>query len=98
MPTYEYQCKKCAHKFEASQKITEEPLKECPVCGAPVQRLISAGVGFIFKGSGFYATDYRSKEYKQKQKQEKKSSQGSCPASGDSQACKKCPKNIDPDK
>jgi putative FmdB family regulatory protein len=87
MPTYEYQCIKCAHKFEAFQQITEAPLKTCPRCLGAVQRLISAGSGFIFKGPGFYATDYRSKEYKEKQKQESKT----CPASGNNEACKNCP-------
>ena len=93
MPTYEYQCKKCAHKFEAAQKITEKPLRKCPKCKGSLKRLISAGVGFIFKGSGFYATDYRSKEYKDRQKQEAKDNGSSCPASGSTQTCKKCPAN-----
>jgi len=62
MPTYEYQCQKCGHVFEAFQSITDEPLKECPVCKGPVKKLISSGVGLIFKGSGFYETDYKRKE------------------------------------
>ncbi len=62
MPTYEYQCQKCGHVFEAFQSITDEPLKECPVCKGPVKRLISSGAGLIFKGSGFYETDYKKKE------------------------------------
>ena len=93
MPKYEYQCKKCAHKFEASQQITEVPLKTCPQCQGSVQRLISKGVGFIFKGSGFYATDYRSKEYREKQKQESKAKDTACPASSNNVACKGCPAN-----
>lgn len=96
MPTYEYQCKKCSHKFEAFQQITEKPLKTCPVCQGPLQRLIGTGAGIIFKGSGFYATDYRSKEYKQRQKQESKPDKASCPSSGNNGACKHCPaKNKD---
>ncbi len=87
MPTYEYQCKKCAHKFEAFQQITEKPLEVCPECMGPLVRLIGAGAGFIFKGPGFYATDYRSKEYKERQRQEGKA----CPGSSNNGACKKCP-------
>lgn len=91
MPTYEYQCKKCEHKFEAFQQITERPLSKCPVCKGRLQRLIGTGAGFIFKGSGFYATDYRSKEYKEKQKQEVKTTPVECPASGNNGPCKSCP-------
>jgi putative FmdB family regulatory protein len=70
MPTYEYKCPNCGH-FEAVQKITEEPLKVCPTCGANVKKLISHNVGIIFKGSGFYVTDNRSSEYKSKAKEDK---------------------------
>lgn len=59
MPTYEYECKKCGHLFEEFQSMTAEPLKKCPKCGKSVKRLIGAGAGIIFKGTGFYATDYR---------------------------------------
>lgn len=59
MPTYEYECAKCAHKFEQFQNITAKPIQECPKCGGNVKRLIGSGSGIIFKGSGFYATDYR---------------------------------------
>ncbi len=61
MPTYEYECKSCGHKFEKLQSITARPLRKCPRCGARVRRLIGAGAGVIFKGSGFYETDYRRK-------------------------------------
>lgn len=65
MPTYEYACSACGHKFEEFQSIKAEPIKKCPACGKnKVQRLISSGAGFIFKGSGFYITDYRSDSYK----------------------------------
>lgn len=65
MPTYEYACAACGHKFEEFQSITAKPITKCPVCKKKkVQRLISAGAGFIFKGSGFYQTDYRSEAYK----------------------------------
>lgn len=60
MPTYEYRCRECEHKFERFQKMTEDPIRECPQCGAPeAERMISPGGGLIFKGPGFYATDYR---------------------------------------
>lgn len=76
MPTYEYQCEseRCGHRFEAFQRITAESLSECPKCGGSVRRLISPGAGFIFKGSGFYTTDYRSEAYKKAEKAEKDTS------------------------
>jgi putative FmdB family regulatory protein len=61
MPTYEYRCQKCDHTFEAFQSMTEKPLRKCPKCGGAVKRLISSGAGLIFKGSGFYITDYKNK-------------------------------------
>ncbi len=61
MPTYEYKCLKCRKKFDQLQKITADPLKKCIFCGGKVERLISAGTGLIFKGSGFYITDYKNK-------------------------------------
>jgi putative FmdB family regulatory protein len=57
MPTYEYECKKCSHRFEVFQSMSDEPVKKCPECGKAVRRLVSGGVGVIFKGSGFYVTD-----------------------------------------
>lgn len=60
MPTYQYQCTECGHELETFQSMREEPLKECPECDLPgLQRLISGGAGIIFKGSGFYETDYK---------------------------------------
>jgi len=59
MPTYEYKCNDCGEIFEFFQKITDEPLKNCPVCNGELKRLISGGSGIIFKGSGFYTTDYK---------------------------------------
>jgi len=64
MPTYEYECRKCNHLFEEFQSITAESLKKCPVCSGRVGRLIGIGAGVLFKGSGFYQTDYRSEGYK----------------------------------
>ena len=71
MPTYEYKCDACGHEFERFQSIMAEPVKRCPECGkAKVRRLISTGAGLIFKGSGFYITDYRDKSYTDKAKAE----------------------------
>lgn len=60
MPTYEYRCHKCGHRFSRFQRISEPPVKKCPNCQSSkgVERLISGGAGLIFKGSGFYITDY----------------------------------------
>ncbi|MEA2012402.1 MAG: FmdB family zinc ribbon protein [Verrucomicrobiota bacterium] len=60
MPTYDYKCKDCSHSFEFHQKMTDDPLTECPNCKGNLKRLIGAGSGIIFQGSGFYCTDYRS--------------------------------------
>jgi len=57
MPIYEYRCEKCQHQFDLFQKITDEPVKDCPECGGPVCKLISS-TSFILKGSGWYVTDY----------------------------------------
>ncbi|NOZ64427.1 MAG: zinc ribbon domain-containing protein [Caldiserica bacterium] len=64
MPTYEYLCESCEYAFEKFQGINEDPIKECPRCGGKVRKLISGGAGLIFKGSGFYITDYKKKEGK----------------------------------
>ncbi len=65
MPTYEYKCEACGHAFENFQSMTSAPIRKCPVCGKmKVKRLIGTGAGLIFKGSGFYITDYRSEAYK----------------------------------
>jgi len=64
MPTYEYECKSCSHKFEVFQSINDEPIKDCPKCGQEVRRLIFGGTGVIFKGPGFYVTDSKGKSGK----------------------------------
>lgn len=66
MPTYEYECTKCGHAFEAVQSMKDPRLTDCPQtgCAGPVRRKIGRGAGIIFKGSGFYQTDYRSESYK----------------------------------
>lgn len=72
MPTYGYSCENCGHKLEKFQSITAKPLRKCPVCTKrTLKRLISSGAGIIFKGSGFYQTDYRSESYKSAEKKEK---------------------------
>ena len=73
MPTYEYECQKCGHRFDAFQSMKDDPLRECPKCKGPIKRMIGTGAGFIFKGSGFYLTDYRSESYKKQAKKEKES-------------------------
>jgi len=62
MPTYEYECQDCGHRFEMFQSMLEDPYKTCPVCRGKVKRLIGPGGGLIFKGSGFYITDYKKKD------------------------------------
>ena len=86
MPTYEYECDKCGHIFEEFQSITAEPLKKCtkPECGGDVHRLLSPGAGFIFKGSGFYITDYRSDSYKKAANKDTSSSSSSSSESSSS--------------
>lgn len=70
MPTYEYECSKCGHEFELFQSITAPHRKRCPECRGAVKRLLGTGSGIIFKGSGFYQTDYRSDSYKKGAKAE----------------------------
>lgn len=82
MPTYEYACEACQHGFEEFQSITAAPLKKCPKCGkSRLHRLIGTGAGLIFKGSGFYETDYRSDSYKKAAEADKKS--GESPSTTD---------------
>ena len=75
MPTYEYECEACGHAFEKFQPITSRPIRKCPACGKlKVRRLIGPGAGVIFKGSGFYQTDYRSDSYRKAADKDKPSS------------------------
>ncbi len=86
MPTYEYRCPE-GHTFEVFQKMSDDPVAKCPECQADAERLISGGAGFLFKGDGFYITDYRSDDYKKKASKETSSggeSGGSGSGSGDS--------------
>ena len=68
MPTYEYECQKCGHRFEEFQPMTAKPLQRCPKCRGKLKRLIGAGAGLLFKGSGFHVTDYRTRGYQEKRK------------------------------
>ncbi len=80
MPTYDYECTK-GHRFEVFQKMSDDPVAECPECGSKAERKISGGAGFLFKGDGFYITDYRSDDYKKKASADKGESAGESPSS-----------------
>jgi putative FmdB family regulatory protein len=94
MPTYEYECRSCKHRFEEFQSITDEPIKKCPKCGKAVRRLFGGGMGIIFKGSGFYTTDYKrssavtggngSSKFKESKSETKPTSTDSKSSSGES--------------
>ena len=72
MPTYDYRCAACGHEFENFQSINQPALRKCPKCGKPkLERLIGSGAGILFKGGGFYQTDYRSENYQRGEKSEK---------------------------
>lgn len=70
MPTYEYRCRDCGREFELFQRMSDEPRAPCPDCGQGAERLISGGAGLLFKGDGFYITDYRSEAYRKRAKEE----------------------------
>ncbi len=78
MPHYDYKCGKCGYQFEEFQKINDARLIECPECGGELKRLIGGGAGIIYKGSGFYTTDYKKKPPSCENK------------SGDANACRNC--------
>jgi len=90
MPTYEYECEKCGKKFDVFQKMNDKILSTCPdkECSGNLRRLIGAGAGFIFRGSGFYATDHRSESYKKKEKEET-SGPSPCKTCDKKEECKK---------
>ena len=94
MPTYEYRCPSCQTEFEKFQRMSDEPGAECPNCGAPAERKLSGGAGLLFKGSGFYITDYRSDSYKKAAKAEGSGGGGSDkPAPSPSKSETKSPKS-----
>ena len=85
MPTYDYVCEACQHQFELFQSIKEEPKKQCPECGKKkLRRLIGPGAAIVFKGSGFYTTDYRSESYKKAAAADKPASATTPEKSGES--------------
>lgn len=87
MPTYEYVCDACGHELEEFQSMSAKPLKKCPECGKPkLRRLIGTGAGVIFKGSGFYQTDYRSDSYRKAADADKPKSESK--SDGDSKSTK----------
>ena len=90
MPTYDYLCESCGHRFEYFQSMNDEQLKDCPLedCDEPVKRLLGTGAGIIFKGGGFYETDYRSDSYKSGAKKESEASKPKDKGSSDSSSSK----------
>jgi len=89
MPTYEYRCPKCGTDFEKFQKMSDEPVAECPKCAAPAERRLSGGAGLLFKGSGFYITDYRGDSYKKAADADKGGSSGGSSSGGESKSTPK---------
>ena len=89
MPTYEYRCTKCDHSFEMLQTMTDEPRKRCPKCRCKVERLMGAGAGLIFKGSGFYITDYAKKDSVKEKSKEPVKSNGKSSSSSEKKSEKK---------
>lgn len=84
MPTYEYVCNQCGHEFELFQSMTAPVKRKCPECGKlKLERLIGTGSGVLFKGSGFYQTDYRSESYRKAADADKKAATGPDKKSGD---------------
>ena len=100
MPTYDYECQKCGHLFEVFQSMTDERLKTCPECKGKVKRLLGTGAGIIFKGSGFYETDYRSDGYKTAAKKDAdaSTSSSSTPSTSDSPSDRKPKSDAKPKK
>ena len=99
MPTYDYECGACSHQFELFQMITAKPVKKCPSCGKlKAKRLIGAGGTIIFKGSGFYQTDYRSEGYKKAAKAEADAMSGGDKKKDKSDKSDKSAKTDKPDK
>jgi putative FmdB family regulatory protein len=84
MPTYDYRCRKCGHQFELFHGIKDDAPRRCPKCRGGAQRVPVGGAGVLFKGTGFYVTDYRSKAYKEEARKEKSAGGGSGSTSGGS--------------
>ncbi len=79
MPTYDYRCRKCGHVFELFHSMRDEGVKRCPRCRGRALRVPASGVGLLFKGSGFYITDYRSKDYREQARREKSGGESKSP-------------------
>lgn len=87
MPTYEYECQACGHRFDEFQSMKEEPLTRCPECKKKkLRRLFGTGAALLFRGDGFYQTDYRSESYKAAAKAEKEATSGGDSAKADCKA------------
>lgn len=96
MPTYDYICDACNHEFEAFESIKADPQTECPACHeAKLRRKIGAGAAILFKGSGFYQTDYRSESYKQRAAADKPAESSSKPADSSSTSSTPSPAKSD---
>ena len=89
MPTYDYECTRCGHTFSAEQSMSEKPLKKCPKCGGKIEKLLPQTINLIFKGSGFYVTDYKNKD----QKRPGRKSGCDCDAGRDGKTCTKSKSN-----
>ena len=90
MPTYDYRCEACKHEFEKFQSMKDSPIKKCPKCGkAKAKRVIGSGAGILFKGSGFYQTDYRSKSYSDGASKDAPKPAAKCDNAGTSKSCGK---------
>ena len=89
MPTYQYRCHDCGYEFEEFQSMTEDPITVCPECKGHTRRLITGGAGLLFKGSGFYITDYRSSKYKADKRNDISGSSTSSSSSDSKPAAKK---------
>ncbi len=83
MPTYAYRCRKCGHEFEEFHGIRDTKPRRCPKCRSRADRVPAGGAGLLFRGSGFHVTDYRSKQYKERAKQEKSGGEGGKKSGGD---------------
>lgn len=82
MPTYDYRCRKCKHRFELFHSIKDDAPKKCPKCGSRADRVPAGGAGILFKGTGFYITDYRSTSYKESAKKDRSESKGTSGSEG----------------
>lgn len=98
MPTYDYLCPSCGEEFEEFQSITADPVAKCPKCSKPARRQISAGAGLIFKGSGFYITDYKNKDKGAQSESKAASESGSSGKESKPAADKKTEKKAEPKK